>query len=304
MRRFITLTFVFVFMIALVLTLVADDSDSTHLLQALAGILLLIVVLDRLLGWFKPPRGTQIPPSQIAEIERLYFRCMREMLNDNANLVQVINDLQRILSIDPNYKNVRHYLTRAIILQMQGRDKSKTVSLSGHLTRNNVEFQELQEQLISPDSAVRKAVVMQLIQYGEDAVDPLIALLMDEDGDVRVHAATALGWVGGADAVQPLLVALQDQDQYVRRYAARAMCWVVDEKAVEGLIQALRDDDNYVRRYAARALGWSRDRRAIRPLVDLLAIEPNYDVREYAYVALDDLGEPRPSPPVPIEANE
>lgn len=304
MRRFLILVFGFVLLLAGILTLTSSDQGVTHVAQITVVVLLVLIILDRLFGWLRPSRGTKIPPSQIAEIERLYFRCMREMLNDNANLVQVINDLQRILSIDPNYKNVRHYLTRAVILQMQGHDNTKDVSRTGHLTRNNAEFRELQEQLISPDPAVRKSVVMQLIPYGEDAVDPLIALLMDEDGDVRVHAATALGWIGGQDAVQPLLVALQDSDQYVRRYAARAMCWVVDETAVEGLIQALKDEDNYVRRYAARALGWSQDRSAIRPLIDLLNIESNSDVRDYVFTALDDLGEPRPNISVPVEVVE
>jgi hypothetical protein len=304
MRRFLTLLFIFVLMLAGVLTFTSPGQVGTEIVQIGLVALLVVNVLDRMFGWFKPFRGTKIPPSQIAEIERLYFRCMREMLNDNANLVQVINDLQRILSIDPNYKNVRHYLTRAVILQMQGQDHSKTVTRSGHLTRNNAEFHQLQDQLISTDPNVRKAVVMELIQYGEDAIDPLIALLMDEDSDVRVHASTALGWIGGRDAVQPLLVALQDEDPYVRRYAARAMCWVVDETAVEGLIRSLQDDDNYVRQYAARALGWSQDRRAIRPLVDLLNLEANTDVRDYAFTALEDLGEPRPSLPVPVEAEE
>ena len=158
-------------------------------------------------------------------------------------------------------------------------------------SRTSTEFQKLQEQLIDADPVVRKSVVMEFIQYGEDAVDPLIALLMDEDADVRVHAATALGWIGGEDAVQPLMVALQDENAYVRRYAARAMCWVVNDTAIDGLIQALKDQDNYVRRYAARALGWSQDRRSIAPLLDLLLLEDNNDVREYALTALEDLGE-------------
>ena len=128
------------------------------------------------------------PPSQIAEMERLYFRSMREMLSDEPNLVQIINDLQRILSIDSHYKNSRHYLARALLLQSEGRATKAQTRMP---SRNSNEFQKLQEQLIDPDPVVRKSVVMEFIQYGEDAVDPLIALLMDEDADVRVHAAAA-----------------------------------------------------------------------------------------------------------------
>jgi hypothetical protein len=289
MRLLITILLVISLILALLFSLVAPDSSLTPITQLIAGGLFVMFVVDRATGLFRPRRGTKIPPSQVAEIERLYFRSMREMLNEHANMAQVINDLQRILSIDPHYKNAPHYLRRALLLQSEGKgDPNARPKVP---SRTSAEFTQLQEQLIDPDPTVRKAVVMELIQYGEDAVDPLTALLMDDDADVRVHAATALGWVGGKDAVQPLTVALMDSNPYVRRYAARAMCWVVDDTAVDGLIEALKDDDNYVRRYAARALGWSQDRRAIRPLIELLTREDNNDVREYAFTALEDLGE-------------
>jgi bilin biosynthesis protein len=287
-RCLVTFIFLLTTLVAIGLSLLAPESVFTYPLQLLAVVFLVVVVIDRLFGMFRPRRGTKTPPSQIAEMERLYFRSMREMLSDEPNLVQIINDLQRIIAIDPQYKNARHYLNRAVFLQSESRVTKAQTRLP---SRNSIEFKKLQDQLIDPDPAVRKAVVMELIQYGEDAVDPLIALLMDEDADVRVHAATGLGWVGGADAVQPLIVALQDENAYVRRYAARAMCWVVDSSAVDGLIESLKDNDNYVRRYAARALGWSQDRRVISPLLDLLLVEENNDVREYALTALEDLGE-------------
>ena len=289
MRRLLIILFLISGLIALALSIFDPASPVTPIIQVVALIILALILLDRITGVFRPRRGTKIPPSQIAEMERLYFRSMRELLNEHANLAQAINDLQRILSIDPHYKNCRHYLDRALLLQSQG--SNGTGPKPRALSRTSAEFMQLQEQLIDPDPTIRKSVVMELIQYGSDAVDPLTALLMDEDADVRVHAATALGWVGGQDAVLPLMVALQDSNPYVRRYAARAMCWVIDESAIEGLINALQDDDNYVRRYAARALGWSQDNRAIRPLIDLLIIEENNDVREYILTALEDLGE-------------
>jgi hypothetical protein len=268
----------------LALTAWNPDSDLTFLAQVVTGIALAIVIFMRILKIFKPRRARP-PRSQIAEMEKLYFRAMREMLTDNPNYAQVINDLQRILSIDSNYKNVRHYLNRALILRQEADTQSNGTGIGG----SKADFYRLQEKLIDLDPAVRKSVVMELIQYGEIAVDPLIALLMDQDADVRVHAATALGWVGGKDAIQPLLVALQDENLGVRRYAARAMCWVVDETAVPGLIDSLRDEDSYVRCYAARALGWSQDERAIPPLMELLDDE-TADVRSYATTALEDLG--------------
>lgn len=288
MRRLLTLIFLITLGGAGALTLFNSEHPATRILQVAVGVLAILLILDRIFGWFRPYRSSRIPRSLIGEIEQLYFRCMREMLSDNPNLIQVTNDLQRILSIDPHYKNAQHYLNRALILQ------AESTNLNGGRvvhSRSLSDFRKLQEQLVDPDPAIRKSVVMEFIQYGDKAIDPLIALLMDEDSDVRVHAATALGWVGGQEAVQPLLVALTDENSYVRRYAARALCWVVDESAIDGLIAALNDNDSYVRQYVARALGWSQDSRAIRPLIELLMTEQISDVREYAFTALDDLGE-------------
>lgn len=299
MRRLLSVLFILCLGAAGTATLLQPDHVVTRPLQLSVIIIVIVILLDRIFGWFKAKRGSDIPRSLVGEIEQLYFRCMREMLSDNPNLLQVINDLQRILSIDKNYKNAQHYLNRALMLRAQSNGKG-----IGSVSRNTADFRKLQEQLIDPDPAIRKSVVMEFIQFGDKAVDPLIALLMDDDSDVRVHAATALGWVGGPEAVQPLLVALNDENQYVRRYAARALCWVVDQSAIEGLIEGLKDTDSYVRQYVARALGWSQDNRAIRPLIELLMVEQNEDVREYAFTALADLGERnvRVARPLAVEA--
>jgi hypothetical protein len=288
MRRVVILLFVLAFIANLGFTFLAPESLLLRPLQTLTTLLFLLLITDVLIRIRGRHRQAKTPPSQISEMERLYFRAIREMLNDNPNLVQVINDLQRILATS-NYKNARHYLNRALILQTKS---AATGGQNGTPLRSRAEFMRLQEQLIDPDPNLRKSVVMELLQYGEMAVDPLIALLMDEDSDVRIHAATALGWIGGQDAVQPLTVALKDPNPYVRRYAARALCWVVDEMALDDLIEALQDEDSYVRQYAARALGWSQNARGISPLLALLN-DPNADVREYATIALDDLGEIR-----------
>lgn len=284
MRLALIIFFVITLLLTLMLMVFAPDTNVTALAELVTLVLLVAVIVTTVVSILRPRRW-RVPPSQVAEIERLYFRAMREMLTETPNYAQVMNDLQRILSIDPQYKNSRHYYNRAMLLRHEGSGQA-----NGARIGNKADFLRLQEKLVDLDPAVRKSVVMELIQYGEIAVDPLIALLMDEDSDVRVHAATALGWVGGPDAVQPLLVALNDENLAVRRYAARAMCWVVDETAVEGLILALDDEDSYVRSYAARALGWSQDARAVEPLRKLLTDE-NGDVRSYATTALDDLGE-------------
>lgn len=283
MHRIVIILSIFFLILTSIITLASPDHNPGLALLTVTVILLGISSVQFLYRRLQP-RQIKPPPSQVAEIERLYFRAMREMLNESINYAQVVSDFQRILSIDPNYKNTRHYMNRVMALREEaGHDITLSIAPS------KADFIKLQERLISEDSTVRKAVVMELIPFGSRAVDPLIALLMDEDIDVRVHAATALGWVGGPDAIQPLLVALKDKDLAVRRYAARAMCWVVDKSAVEGLIEALSDEDTYVRSYSARALGWSQDQRAVSPLLRLLNDESG-EVQSYARTALEDLG--------------
>jgi HEAT repeats len=270
--------------------LIQPDQDFTGVALGATMALFGLLVGDRIFGWFSRDRRKRIPHSLVGEIEQLYFRCMREVLNDEPNVVQVINDLRRILSIDSTYKNAQHYLSRALLLQAQR--KSANGSQIMRPGARSADFRRLQEQLNDPDPAARKSIVMEFIQFGDKAIDPLIALLMDEDSDVRVHAATALGWVGGHDALEPLLVALKDTNPYVRRYAARALGWVVADSALEGLIEGLADPDAYVRQYVARALGWGQHKRTVRPLIELLMVEQHAEVREAVFKALADLGEP------------
>ncbi|MDD3317791.1 MAG: HEAT repeat domain-containing protein [Methanosarcina sp.] len=54
---------------------------------------------------------------------------------------------------------------------------------------------------------------------GEPAVEPLIQVLGEEDPNVRVRAAEALGRIRDERAVEPLKVALNDEDETVRVFA-------------------------------------------------------------------------------------
>jgi HEAT repeat protein len=55
------------------------------------------------------------------------------------------------------------------------------------------------------------------------AVEPLMALLKDEEEDVRDTAAYALGLLGDERGIEPLIGCLQDPHEAVRREAAGAL---------------------------------------------------------------------------------
>jgi len=115
----------------------------------------------------------------------------------------------------------------------------------------------------------------ELIACGPDAVDPLVAALLDADAAVRARAATGLGAVGDPRGVPPLLGALQDGAANVRRDAVCALARLGDPRAVAPLTACLlNDQDDDVRAEAALALGASRTAQAVEPLLAVLAAIP------------------------------
>lgn len=85
-------------------------------------------------------------------------------------------------------------------------------------------------------------------------MEPLINALKDEDWQVRVWAAEALGKMGDNRGVEPMIQDLKDEDSDVRMGAARSLGNIGDERAVEPLTQALKDEFVGVRGYAKKAL--------------------------------------------------
>jgi HEAT repeat protein len=100
---------------------------------------------------------------------------------------------------------------------------------------------------------VRMAAVGTLCALAPASIDPLIQALAGTEPDLPQRAALALVSIGDA-AVEPLIVALNGQNVAVRRGAARILGQVRDRRAIPGLIQALDDEDREVRREAIHAL--------------------------------------------------
>ncbi|MCX5772312.1 MAG: HEAT repeat domain-containing protein [Candidatus Hydrogenedentes bacterium] len=88
---------------------------------------------------------------------------------------------------------------------------------------------------------------------GPAAVEPLIACLGEEDGQIRDAAAQTLGRLGSA-AVQPLIGCLKDPNASVRRSAVLALGRLGDARAVDPLTACLKDGDEGVRGQTEEAL--------------------------------------------------
>jgi|Deesub1362A_J573_1020465.scaffolds.fasta_scaffold00076_56 HEAT repeat protein len=94
----------------------------------------------------------------------------------------------------------------------------------------------------------------------------------------------------GEEAVEPLLIALRDEDWNVKKFASEILSEIKTDKCIEKLAEVLKDDNWEVRKHAAYALGRMGREECIKYLIPLLADEdPN--VREEARYAIMQYGE-------------
>ena len=144
------------------------------------------------------------------------------------------------------------------------------------------------------DEGVRLAAVEALVQLGfSEALRPLVAGLFDDDPDVRMATARALGRLGHPGAIEHLANrALRDPDEGVRLAAVEALVQLDHPEALERLMAGLFDDDPDVRRAAAEALGHVGDPAAMEPLVEAALFDPNEDIRQAAVEALSKMDQP------------
>jgi HEAT repeat protein len=139
---------------------------------------------------------------------------------------------------------------------------------------------------------LRKDAAEALVKIGAPAVESLIATLRDEDELVLVRedAARVLGKIGDVRAVEPLIAVLKEDDKFVRQAASRTL-QEIGMPAVEPLIAALEGREWQVQEGAAKALGKIGDARVVGPLIAVLEKVPAPFVRKAVAQALGHLGD-------------
>ncbi len=162
------------------------------------------------------------------------------------------------------------------------------------------------QQLKSSNPEVRAEAARKLAASGDRKTVPaLIRALGDEDPEVRVEVAKAVGSFVHPAAIDPLATALSGLSRTAksRRAASgkdpesaeyEALATALGRQgppATTALVGLLRSDDKEARRWAAYALGLTRDARAIGPLAERLE-DNRSEVRKAAAQALGDISDP------------
>ncbi len=162
------------------------------------------------------------------------------------------------------------------------------------------------EQLRSTETTGREDAAQALADMLDARVlDPLLALLHDEQHEVRQYAALALAWMTEARATRrfvrahremvqgALIQALADQESSVRAAVAQAVGDWGDAQAVEPLLELVQDEDREVRRQVVEALGYLKDERALEPLLNAFFTDDDERVRAFAAQSLGNFEDNR-----------
>lgn len=126
----------------------------------------------------------------------------------------------------------------------------------------------------------------------KEGIEPLIHTLSDPSSEARMRAVESLGvLLAGCRKSPPALVdRLRDSKELVRIEVAEALGAIGDRNALSALFEALTDPSPLVRSYVAGAIGVLGNKRTIAKLEEKLALEKSDTARVGYYQALYTLG--------------
>ncbi len=141
----------------------------------------------------------------------------------------------------------------------------------------------------------RQVIIETLVNIGDEAVEPLITVLNNDDEDVRYSAVIALGKIENTQAIEPLVTLLLDENVYVRKYTVEALenlswepksdydkvvnlfakdnkqDWIIlSTNLLKQLVDALKYDSCRIRVSAVWVLGEIGNPNTIGPLIEAL----------------------------------
>ncbi len=131
----------------------------------------------------------------------------------------------------------------------------------------------LVELLKGPDAAGTSVIEALERLRAPETIPPLIALLDQDDGNVRGGAARILGTLGARESAPRLLRLLKDEDADVARSAARSLVRLEVREAAPGIAALLDEPSPSIRKEAIGLLGRLGAREEVPALVPFLSDE-------------------------------
>jgi len=155
-----------------------------------------------------------------------------------------------------------------------------------------------QVQKAAKDPTLRGPAIGVLIRIGAPTVPAVVELLSEDDQDLRMAAADALGKIGSKDGTTALLKSTGDIAA-VRRVAISSLYSICDPRSTDLLVEVLgkTTDDGEVRARAARALSVIGGGKALSALVGALG-DLDLKVRTSVITGLQRMGDPAVGPVV------
>jgi HEAT repeat protein len=140
----------------------------------------------------------------------------------------------------------------------------------------------------NPD--LRRAAAMGLGEMKDPGtLELLVKMLNDPEPDVRDSAVIGIGRIGGAAAFEPLSkAALHDKDPVVRESATNMLIWIKDPRSLATFAKALQDSYTKVSEAAIRGLGQLNHAETVDSLIRMLSSDEP-DSRQTAAVALGEM---------------
>jgi len=131
---------------------------------------------------------------------------------------------------------------------------------------------QLVQTLNTDDNAgARNSAIEALIQIGRPAIGALLPILTVPDPDVRKFTVDILGEIRDPCAVPDLIKRLEDDDENICIASAEALGKIRDLRAIDTLVSCLsRSDQGWLAHAAAQALGEIGDESAVKPLLQSL----------------------------------
>jgi HEAT repeat protein len=157
------------------------------------------------------------------------------------------------------------------------------------------------EKMGATDNLVdRKALITLIVRLGEQAVQPLLAMMGDKRWYIVRNLASILGDIGHAEAVPELHKYLQHSDIRVSKECIRSLAKIGGKEAESAIISILRGSATPLQPQAIISLGGMKSKKAVLELMRIIYSEDmflkNLPLKSEALVAIAMIGDRQVTP--------